>query len=199
MRVFFSDQDRIRYLALLSECSKRWGMEFWAWCLMDNHVHILAVPKKIDSLARTFGEAHRRYTRMINSREGVRGHLFQERFFSCPIERDEHLFLVGRYVELNPVRAGMVGNPEDWPWSSAGFNLGVRRDDPLMLKSPFKGMVNSWHDILVGRESDLERRSIELHLRTGRPLGDIGWLKELEASIGRKLIAQRPGRPRRNK
>jgi putative transposase len=90
MDVFHSDADRQVYLTLLVQMCRRFGVTFWGWCLMTNHIHLIAVPSRPESLARGIGEAHRRYTTSVNEREGVRGHLFQERFFSYPIETDSY-------------------------------------------------------------------------------------------------------------
>jgi len=119
MAIFSSGGDRQAYLTLIAEFAARWNFAIWAWCLMTNHVHLVVVPAREDSLARAIGEAHRRYTRRINLREGVRGHLFQERFHSYPIQQDKHLLAVVRYVECNPVRAKLVAPVEDYPWSNA--------------------------------------------------------------------------------
>jgi len=79
-----SDEDRTTYLDLLAEQGGRYGIQFLAWCLMTNHVHLIVVPLHERSLAKGIGKAHKRYTRSINFREGARGYLFQGRFFSCP-------------------------------------------------------------------------------------------------------------------
>jgi putative transposase len=102
---------------------------------MTNHVHLIATPDKADSLVRAIGEAHRRYTRMINFRDNVRGFLFQGRFSSCPVSTGDYLLAAVRYVERNPVRAGMVTLPWEYPWSSARFHLGITERDPLVKKS----------------------------------------------------------------
>ena len=90
MNVFFTDDDRAAYLNLLARHGKKYGIRFLAWCLMSNHVHLIAVPQEESSLAKGIGEAHKRYTRRINFREGSRGYLFQGRFFSCPLD-DEYV------------------------------------------------------------------------------------------------------------
>ncbi len=101
--VFGGDRDRRKYLSLMKAAGKRFGLEFWSWCLMSNHIHFLVVPKEKDSLAKSFGDAHKKYTRTVNLKEGVKGHLFQERFHSCPVQNDVHAVAVGRYVEQNPI------------------------------------------------------------------------------------------------
>lgn len=108
---------------------------------MSNHVHFIAVPKKENSLAKTIGEAHRRYTRMKNFTEGVRGYLFQGRFGSCVLDQ-QYLLATGCYVERNPVTAGMVESSVDYPWSSARYNCGVVEHDPLLRERSLPQMVD---------------------------------------------------------
>ena len=103
--VFFGDEDRRAYLRLLTAAMAGSGTRCLAWCLMDNHVHLILVPETEDALRATLGETHRRYTRRVNFREGWRGHLFQGRFASYPMD-DAHLIAAVRYVENNPVAAG---------------------------------------------------------------------------------------------
>ena len=116
--VFFKDSDKQEYLKILSLQADLFGMKVWAYCLMDNHVHLIVVPEREGSLTRTIGEAHRLYTRMVNFREGWRGYLWQGRFSSFPLDSD-YLYHCVRYVERNSVRAGMVRRAEEYPFSSA--------------------------------------------------------------------------------
>lgn len=141
MDVFFDDEDRRAYLRLLSEQAQMHGVRFLAYCLMTNHVHLIAVPKTQQSLARAIGEAHRRYTRRINFRQGVRGYLFQGRFFSCPLD-EYYLLAATRYAERNPVRAKRVRRPWNWPWSSAAYHVGRRKTDPLVEDRDLLGLVD---------------------------------------------------------
>jgi len=105
--IFQTDSNRKAYLDFMAEELNRFGVDVPAWCLMTNHSHLIVVPKDSAVLARAIGEAHRRYTRMKNFSDGVRGYLFQGRFGSC-ILAERHLLAAARYVELNPVHAGMV-------------------------------------------------------------------------------------------
>ena len=98
--------------------SERRFYDLFAWVVMPNHVHLIAVPHSADGLRRAIGEAHRRYTRQINFREGWRGHLWQGRFASFVMD-EPYLLATARYVELNPVRAGLVTGPSEYPWSSS--------------------------------------------------------------------------------
>ena len=101
--VFFSDEDRHLYLALTAEAARGSGTTCLAWCLMDNHVHLVLVPENEDGLRATLGEAHRRYTRHVNFREGWRGHLFQGRFASYPMDEDFR----GQYTYFNVLSPGV--------------------------------------------------------------------------------------------
>jgi putative transposase len=205
--VFFSDEDRLFYLRLLGEAARASGTRCLAWCLMDNHVHLILVPEGADGLRAMLGEAHRRYTRAINEREGWSGHLFQGRFASYPMD-DAHLMTAVRYVELNPVAAGLAGAAQDWRWSSARSHLAGKRvaDDPLTDVKAIGAHVRNWRAMLrrgleagdLGAEGEAAADAIEARLRTGRPLAEAGWIAEQEAALDRPLAPQKPGRkPRR--
>jgi len=117
-QTFQSDQDFEAYLTLMSEWCLKYKLKIWAYCLMPNHIHLIAVPETKDGLNPAIGEAHRRYTRMIDFREGWRGHLWQGRFASFIME-ERYLLACTQYIEYNPVRSGLAKCPEDWNWSSA--------------------------------------------------------------------------------
>lgn len=131
---FFRDADFTAYLELMATWCEKQAVQVWAYCLMPNHVHLIAVPKRADGLRRAIGEAHRRYTRYVNFREGWRGHLWQGRFASYVLD-ESHLLAAARYVELNPVRAGLATAPSDYRWSSAWAHL-KGKDDGLVRVSP---------------------------------------------------------------
>ena len=114
----------------MAEWCRRCGVAVWAYCLMPNHVHLIAVPSSGVGLRSAIGVPHRRYSRRVNFREGWRGHLWQGRFASCPMN-ESYLLAAARYVELNPVRAGLVKSPGVYPWSSAAAHL-TGRDDELV-------------------------------------------------------------------
>lgn len=191
MDVFFSVADRQEYLTQLVQSASKHELEFLAWCLMNNHAHFVVVPRQATSLARTFGEAHRRYTRMINFREDCRGHLWQERFHSYPMD-EGHLLAAVRYVERNPVEAGMVKRVEDWEWSSARYHLGIETTDWLVREQNLFGLVNDWRQFLTDDDED-DRTNYELQLRTGRPLGTDDFIDRLEKLIGMGLRRKKGG------
>lgn len=193
MALFATDADRQLYLRLLAQFCQREGVTAWAWCLMTNHVHLVLVPAQADSLARAVGEAHRRFTRAVNFRQGVRGHLFQERFHSFPIQQDAHLLTVVRYVERNPVRAGMVRRAVAHPWSSARHHV-TGASDPLVRESPIRALAPDWVRVLEDREEELAK--IRRHVRTGRPWGTDAWVRQLEEQVGRPLLPRTGGWPK---
>ena len=190
MDVFFSDEDRTTYLDLLAEQGGRYGIQFLAWCLMTNHVHFIVVPLYEHSLAKGIGEAHKRYTRSINFREGARGYLFQGRFFSCPLEVDRLLSAV-RYVLRNPVRAGLVTQPWDYQWSSARWAIGLMEKDPLVHSLGPLAEIDDWKAFLSSQPDGIEE--LRLHTRTGRPLGGESFVNLAEALTGRFLRKRKPG------
>lgn len=190
MNVFFCDEDRQAYLELLAEQGRAHGVDYLAWCLMTNHVHLIAVPSASSSLAKGIGEAHKRYTRMINFREGWRGYLFQGRFFSCPIE-PTRLVAVVRYVLRNPVRAGLVQQAWDYQWSSARWLVGFADTDPLVSAPGPLAEIEDWRTTLTIEDDD--HSQIRGHTRTGRPLGDESFISRLEDLLSRRLKKRTPG------
>lgn len=193
-KTFFSDDDYRYYIELLSEYSKAYSTEVWAYCLMPNHVHLVMVPSEEDGLRATLGEVHRRYTRQVNFRKGWRGHLWQERFHSFVMD-EKYLLATVRYVERNPTVAKLCQHPTEWAWSSARAHVtGV--DDGLVQVKPMLDRISNWDEYLSdsnGIDKDAND-TIERHTRTGRPLGDSVFVSELETISGRLLAPRKPGR-----
>ena len=199
MDTFLCDEDYAVYLDLMKTWCDKHKVEIQAYCLMPNHVHLIAVPETLDGLARAIGEAHRRYTRHINFREDWRGYLWQGRFASYVM--DEHYFLTAmRYIELNPVRAGLVQNPADWPWSSAEAHLTGQPDPLIGDVGPMIDYIGDWARYLALDIDEKERLLLKQHLRTGRPLGSETFIATLEKTLGRFLRKRKPGpKPTRKK
>lgn len=188
--VFFSNNDKTEYMSFLKEEAAKNKVLIWAWCLMDNHVHFIAVPSTEESLARTFGDTHKRYTRMINFREKWRGYLWQGRFSSFPMD-EPYLFSAVRYIERNPVEAGMVNRAEDYPWSSAKAHV-YRTSDALLSPSFLAERIQDWAEYLRTPDEKQTKR-FDRHSKTGRPMGDEGFLHRLEQLTGRVLQKAKPG------
>ncbi len=191
LETFFQDSDYEAYMAFVTEGCKKAGTKVWAYCLMPNHVHLILVPSSEDGLRAALGEAHRRYTRHVNFREGWRGYLWQGRFHSFPMD-EQYLIACARYVELNPVRAGLVAKPEEWRWSSAGAHL-AGKDDALVQSEPLLKLVPNWASFLAGGVKGAELKRLRTHSNTGRPCGAEAWVEQLEQETGRTLRRKRPG------
>jgi putative transposase len=189
---FFHDDDYRHYLDLMAEWCRHYGVEVWAYCLMTNHVHLICVPETAEALGLAIGEAHRRYTRAVNFREGWRGHLWQGRFASFPLD-ERYLLAAARYVERNPAAAGMVGHPLDYAWSSASAHLSGE-PDRLVNPAPLLAMVPDWAAFIETPSRAEEAEALMCHERTGRPLGDEAFIKALEGELGRTLVAKKAGR-----
>ncbi len=195
METFFHNEDYEEYLSLMAEWCGKCGVTIWAYCLMPNHIHLIAVPETEDALRRGIGEAHRRYSRMINFRQGWKGHLWQGRFASFPMD-EAYLLAAARYIELNPVRAQLAAAPEEWPWSSARAHL-VGKDDRLVSVAPLLELAGDWRLFLNGGVAEEEMEVIRKHERTGRPLGKNSFVEQLEQALNRPLKRQAPGRKRK--
>lgn len=157
---------------------------------------LIAVPETKESLAKGRGEAHRKYTRMINLREDWKGYLWQGRFCSHPLD-EKYLYSAIRYVERSPVRAGLVEKAEDCPWSSARAHV-LGKNDSLLSDNYMLSEIEDWASYLREENTQTEQKSLRLHARTGRPLGDETFLARLEAITGRILRKRKPGPKKRN-
>ena len=189
--VFFTDEDKGKYLDILNLYAKLYDLKIWAYCLMDNHIHLIVVPKDEESLAAVMGESHKSYTRMINFREKWRGSLWEGRFKSMVMD-ESYLSMAVRYVERNPVRAKIVERAEDYQWSSAYFRV-KKLDSKVLSDFYLLDDIKNWSDYLNDEEDEQQLMRFRYHSSSGRPLGDELFLKKLEARLGRILIKIRPG------
>ena len=196
--VFETDADREAYLRFLKTyCAKR-GLSVWAYCLMTNHVHLVAVPQEETSLGDALRDAHTVYAMYFNSRTESSGHVWQGRFFSCPLD-ESHQWAAVRYVEQNPVRAGMADRAEDYPWSSAGAHCGRCDDAVLSADFPARDAIEDWSAWVNGGFEDETYAYLSRQTRTGRPCGSSRFLDELELLLSRTLRPKQGGRPRKHK
>ncbi|MEK7721748.1 MAG: transposase [Elusimicrobiota bacterium] len=200
--IFNKDSDRERYLMWMAEYSRKNGLSVLAYCLMDNHVHFLAVPVEEGSLARAFKYANMRYSQYFNGKHKVHGHLWQGRFYSCVLN-GQHLLAAARYIERNPVRARLVKFPEAWKWSSAAMHCcGGNGDFDFDLGKlwEYTGTNQSeWQMFLREQDNPVDISDIRTYTQTGRPLGNGRFVENLEHEFGRRLRALSVGRPKTNK
>jgi putative transposase len=197
--VFFRDSDRSTYLDWLNEYCCQQGVQVLAYCLMTNHIHIVAVPATDDGLARTFRPLHSRYAKRVNRERGWNGHVWQGRFFSSALD-ESYLWAAIRYVERNPVRAGMVDSAEAYLWSSAGAHCGLRTD-PVLTKDPgwleVMRSVGHWPSWLTDVDPPAQLTDLRERFRRCLPCGSDDFVRGLENRAGQPLVARPRGRPRR--
>jgi putative transposase len=200
--VFFVDQDRQAYLRILAEQAAKYGLEVLGYCLMSNHVHLVAIPHEADALAKGIGRTHFRYSQYINRLHQRSGHLWQGRFYSCALD-ERHLFVAMKYIELNPVRAKLCRAAWRYEWSSAAAHTNERaRSDLLNLPWWWKQFsAEQWRKELAAGLTPEEAARIRLRTQrtqTGRPLGSDSFLSKLETLLGRRVRARPVGRPRKS-
>ncbi|HEY1341397.1 MAG TPA: transposase [Bryobacteraceae bacterium] len=193
--IFFSDSDRTFYLRLLRQNCDRYRVRIAGYCLMNNHIHLAAAPATEAGLARAIGRTHNDYARWLNLRRDVAGHLWQNRYFSCPMD-EAHQWEALRYIELNPVRAGLVGRAADWQWSSARAHVSGRDSSGLLDWAEWRvrWSPETWGDALaLGFDNAALLDRIREATRTGRPAGSPEFTRHLEALSGRELAKRTRG------
>jgi putative transposase len=196
--VFFVDQDRQVYWELLQEQAQKYGLEVRAYCLMTNHVHLVAIPHEDDALATAIGRTHFRYTQYINRFHHRSGHLWQGRFYSCALD-GRHLWPALKYVELNPVRAKLCRRAWQYVWSSAAVHTDEKAESELLdLPSWYKKIsAEEWRKELAEGLAEAEVVRLRLRTHTGRPLGSDGFVSKLETLLGRRVRPLPVGRPKK--
>lgn len=216
--MFESDGDWEAYLGFLKRYADHHGLAVWAYCLMSNHIHLIAVPLHEESLGHALHDAHTVYAMHLNARTKVSGHVWQVRFHSCPLD-EAHLWAAVRCVERNPVRAGLVKRAEDYRWSSARSHCGLfedvllsrdflpvgadegtdaifraaKRNETRGLSRP-EGLVDGWPAWLAQGDDEAVMERIHQQTHTGRPCGSTAFEEQLEGLAGRILRPARRGR-----
>ena len=194
--ILATDEDRQVYLDLLRHYTAQYELDVTGYCLMSNHVHLVAVPKRSDSLAQAMKYTPGRYALYWNIRQTSSGHAWQSRPYSCPLD-ERHLWEALRYAELNPVRAGMVKEASEYRWSSAAAHCGKAAPDALLKMELWRrdGDEGRWR-VLLGEEVTAEfLEAIRKNTHTGRPLGSEEFVKEMERLLLRRLRPDKGGRP----
>jgi putative transposase len=196
--VFLVDDDRRVYLQLLKEQADKYGLEVLAYCLMDNHVHLVAIPHEEEALAKALGRTHFRYTQYVNRLHRRSGHLWQGRFYSCALD-GRHLWPALKYVELNPVRAKLCRRAWQYAWSSAALHSDEKAESELLDLARWYKQVSAkeWRKELAEGLTEDEVARIRLRTHTGRPLGSDRFLSKLETVLGRRVRPLPVGRPKK--
>ncbi|MFC2149319.1 transposase [Candidatus Auribacterota bacterium] len=194
--VFIDDEDRRQYLFWLKEYSHRYHTDILAYCLMNNHVHFIAVPHNDNSFSHTFDATHTRYSQYFNKKNNACGHLWQGRYYSCVLA-ENHFYCALRYVLQNPVRAGNIKKAWDWKWSSARTHMGIVRNDFGLKNIQEMIDIDNWEEYLAEIEKSKELDLLRQNTRNGRPLGNDDFVQNLGNSLGRHLFKKKSGRPKK--
>ena len=195
--VFFDDEDRAFYLEMLGNYCRRCHVEVWAYCLMTNHVHILAVPAESESLSRCIGGTNLMYTQYVNRKYQRSGRLWQNRYYSTVIDTESYLWTVARYIDQNPVKAKLVSNPGDYKWSSCASNISGQGNELVDGHGWLDEKEReSYKTFLLHQDLEVDNK-IRRATATGRPLGSQGVISKLEIQLSRKLLPGKAGRPKK--
>lgn len=198
--VFQDDTDFLLYLRWLQEISKDFSLDILSYCLMPNHVHFLVVPHYKDSLAKTFNILQMKYAQYFNKKNGLKGHLWQGRFYSCILDQ-MHLYAALRYIERNPVRAGLVKEPWGWIWSSALAHVSGERSniDLADITSYIEQSMDfqQWRKFILETDEEKDLKLIRGNVSTGRPVGSKEFVAKLEKEFNRRLTPLSRGRPKK--
>jgi len=196
--VFFSDQDRVEYLEILLDYTQRYGVDIWGYCVMTTHLHLIAVPAHEESLGLAIGRAHMKYARHANRRQRWWGHLWANRFYSTPLD-EAHCWSALKYIERNPVRAGMVDVPWEYPWSSAHAHV-VGEPHAVLTPIPLDAGIPPgapWGAWLRGADDERAIMQLRANTYTGWPTGSPEFIATLETQLGRFLMRQAAGRKKK--
>lgn len=200
--IFADGQDYEAMLGFLADAAQKHAVAVHAYVLMGNHFHLLATPAQGDSLPLMMQTVGRSYVRYFNQRHGRTGTLWEGRYRSTLIQAESYLLACMAYIDLNPVRAGLVARPGDWPWSSHAHYLGVRSDrlvtpHPLfwaMGNTPFAREAAYAKLVQHGVAAEQQARLTDATLR-GWALGEPGFLDALQKKIERRVSRSKAGRP----
>ncbi len=203
--VFIEREDYLRYLDHLEECKKRLQVKVYAYCLMTNHVHLILDPgERIDSIGLLMKHVAGRTTRYVNKLEHRSGTLWEGRFKSSPIQSEAYFLACCRYVELNPVRAGIVDSPEEYRWSSYSHQIGLETepwmdqhmgfDDLGVSDQVRRQKYKEWiEDYIPQHQLDFIRKTVQ----RGQLTGSTRFQEEIHRKIGRRVECRGRGRPKK--
>jgi putative transposase len=193
--IFFSDQDRNMYLTWLMDYSHMHKLKILAYCLMTNHLHLVVEPSDQSSISSTLKVVHTRHTQKINRLFGWQGHLLQGRYLSVPMD-EIYCWVCVRYVEQNPLRAGMVKSAVDYPWSSAAHHCGLTVDPMISKGTQYSGPMDGWSEILSQIPDQVMVEKIRFRTQTGIPCGSDKFVHEIAKKTKRILIERPKGNPK---
>jgi len=195
-KVFFNNADREFFLEKLLKYSLKAELDIISYCLMDNHTHLIVVPKCHDSLAKTFKPLHMLYSQRLNKKSAITGRNWQGRCFSSPMDYN-YTFNTIKYLCLNPVKAGMVFRSEDYEWLSARCHLNKEVSDILTANENWLKLAHFAVRDIQNNQSDFGKYSeiINQNMHRNLPMGSSRFIDKLEKKFNRALRFKKSGRP----
>lgn len=204
--VFFDRPDYCSYLDWLHEGADRYGCAVHAYVLMTNHVHLLLTPRSTDSISRAIQHVGRKYVTYVNQRHRRSGTLWEGRHKGSVIHSERYALACYRYIEMNPVRAGMVSAPVEYPWSSYHANAMGKGPKWLTALPEYRRLGaddqtrrRAYRTLFAGCSDVEELTAIRACVQSGTPLGDQVFRERLQARLGLRVGQDRRGRPARGK
>ncbi|MGH7427895.1 MAG: REP-associated tyrosine transposase [Candidatus Methylomirabilaceae bacterium] len=202
--IFFAEKDYEVFRECLREAKRKCQARLYAYVLMTNHVHLLVEPERAGDLGRFMQSVGRRYVRYINDAYDRTGTLWEGRFKSAVVSRDRYLITCSRYIELNPVRAGLVGHPRDYRWSSY-YRRALGQADDLLDDDPWyaslaptasdrQRVYREWMEASI-QEDEWDR--IRTATQQGRVVGSESFQEKIGSQLGRRVKGETRGRPKR--
>jgi len=203
--IFSGESDMRRMLSLLEEHSVAQGVDVHAYVLMGNHLHLLLTPRRDGALSLMMQAVGRSYVRAFNQAQGRTGTLWEGRYRSSLVQTERYLLTCMAYIDLNPVRAGMVGAPEDYPWSSHAHYIGRLHQRLLTPPALYWELGNTpfareaaYGELVRAGISEQQQRALTASTLSGWALGDTAFLATLESQTPRRIQPGKAGRPPSN-
>ncbi len=200
--IFLSHGDRLFFLDLLAENAEKFQVAIHAYVLMGNHIHLLATPQTAEGIPQMMQAVGRRYVRLFNDSHGRTGTLWEGRYKSALIQTERYLLACMAYIDLNPLRAGLVAEPQDYPWSSYAHYAGLRAD-PLVTPHPYLWQLGNtpfareaaYVELVRQGVSEAQRAALTDSAFQGWALGESDFVAELQKKTDRRVTKSRAGRP----
>ena len=189
-KIFLNERDFEIYCGLINDYASKLGVSILGYCLMTNHVHFVVKPNDEDALARFFSIVHMRYAQYFNKENNRKGHLWQGRFFSCFMDWP-YVYQALRYIENNPVRAQMIQNAWEYPYSSAAAHVGQGKSF-IEMEKVFEMSAVEWKEYLRERDA-LMTDEMRYKTRRGLGIGDEDFLDKAQMATGRVLVKRARG------
>jgi putative transposase len=192
--VFHKNEDYEAFIKLMKQAKERYPVKIFAYCLMPNHFHMVLMPDKGEDLSKWMQWLMTSHVRRYHGHYGTSGHIWQGRFKSFIIQKDEHLLMVLRYVESNPVRAGLVDSAKEWLWSSHRERIGSNRQN-LVDEVPIE-MPKRWSRYVDEPLTEKELERLRQSVNRQSPFGDLEWQRRTSKEFGLESTLRPRGRPR---